>query len=663
MDLQLIALLIWLSFFGTGITGIIALLSNRTLVHRLSTGLLCLSTLIGALASLMFILSGEVSLNLGSIGLFFGNSLELDFLSALFYFIVNLISCIVGVFALSYLPLYAKTYNVRVTDALTAFFIFGMQLVLISSTPISFLAGWEIMSLSSFFLVFADRQPESIKAALFYLIMTHLGAGAILASFMILSGGSLLASFNDMTTISSGLSVGAIGLSFGLALFGFGSKAGLWPFHVWLPEAHPQAPSHISALMSGVMLKLALYGFLRLALFVLAPIPASWCLIIILLGLMSAIYGVLYAVVERDLKRLLAYSSMENLGLIFTMVGVAMLAKAINQPALFVIAIAAAIFHSLAHAIFKSGLFMGAGVIISQIHDRSLEKMGGLANRMPKFSGAMLILIIAAAALPPLSGFVGEWLFLQELVSTINQVTPFQQGVLILVLAAFSFVGGLSVFAMIKMFAMIFLAEPRSSHASHATEPKVGLAGPIAIMAGLSVLSGLLAPMILQAIQFGALTTGNGLRAGLSLTNGQYFPGLIAGLLFATVALAYFFRQLLSNPNFERYYHTWDCGQPITAQMEYTATAFSAPIRFFFRMMLRTTKIVTATPIIATNKWMATREFSLEIRRIWVELIYQPISRGVLYLSTQIRRLQNGVIQFYIALILLALVVTIALTI
>lgn len=663
MDLQLITFLIWFSFFGTGITGIIALLSGQTLVHRLSTGLLCLSTLVGALASLLFIQSGEASLILGSTGLFFGNSLEIDFLSALFYFIVNSISCIVGIFAFSYLPLYSKTYNVSLTNALTAFFIFGMQLVLISSTPISFLAGWEIMSLSSFFLVFADRQPESIKAALFYLIMTHLGAGAILASFMVLSSGSLLASFNDMASISASLSVGAIGLSFGLALFGFGSKAGLWPFHVWLPEAHPQAPSHISALMSGVMLKLALYGFLRLALFVWAPIPASWCLVIILLGLMSAIYGVLYAVVERDLKRLLAYSSMENLGLIFTMVGVALLAKAINQPALFVIAIAAAIFHSLAHAIFKSGLFMGAGVIISQIHDRSLEVMGGLANRMPKFSGAMLILILAAAALPPLSGFVGEWLFLQELVSTINQVTPFQQGVLILILAAFSFVGGLSVFAMIKMFAMIFLAEPRSSHAAHATEPKVGLAGPIAVMAGLSVLAGLLAPMILQAIQFGALTTGTGLRAGLSLTNGQYFPGLIAGLLLATIALGYFFRHLLSNPNFERSYHTWDCGQPITAQMEYTATAFSAPIRFFFRMMLRTNKIVVATPVIATNKWIASREFSLEIRRIWVELIYQPISRGTLFLSTSIRRLQNGVIQFYIALILLALVVTIALTI
>ncbi len=663
MDLQNIAFLIWLSLFGTLTAGLVALFGRQLIAHRLSLGLLSASTLGGAVASLFFILSNEQFLNLGSVGLFFGQALQLDFLSAIFFLIVNLVSCIVALFSLAYLPLYSQTYNVNRTDCLTALFIFGMQFVLLSTTPISFLAGWEVMSLASFFLVFADRKNDSIKAALLYLIMTHLGAGAILGSFMISAQGSLLASFSSMGELSTGLPLGTFGLAFGLALFGFGSKAGLWPFHVWLPEAHPQAPSNISALMSGVMLKMALYGFLRLALFVWAPVPASWALVIVVLGLMSAIYGVLYAVVERDLKRLLAYSSMENLGLIFTMLGVALLARSIEEPQLFVFAIAATLFHALAHAIFKSGLFMGAGTVISQIHDRSLEAMGGLAKRMPKFSGSFLILALSAAALPPLSGFVAEWIFLQEVVNTINYVSPFNQGILILVLAVFAFVGGLAVFAMVKMFALIFLAEPRSEHATHAHEPAAGLGVPVMATAVLSALIGLLAPTILQATHFGAITHGQGLSAAISLSGNSYLPGITAGLLFASMALAFFLRQLLSNPSFERAYHTWDCGQPINAQMEYTATAFSAPIRFFFRLLLRTNKQVSATPVTVTNPWIATKQFNLEIRRIWVELFYQPISRGALFLSTQIRRLQNGVIQFYIALILLALVVTIAFSI
>ncbi|HJV33114.1 MAG TPA: proton-conducting transporter membrane subunit [Patescibacteria group bacterium] len=653
MDPNLLFGGILLSLAGTCAAAVLSLAARGKGGRRLAMLTLAAATGAGAVVSCAALVAPP---ELSAAPSIYGVRLTFDALTAVFFAILNAVACAVSLYAIAYVDRYADVYDVRRLDALTAVFILGMQGVLLAATPLGFLAFWEIMSIGSFFLVMADKQPASLRAALFYLIMTHLGAGAILAGFMLLSGGAPAMGFAGIAAHAQALPSAALSLAFVLMLFGFGSKAGLWPFHVWLPEAHPQAPSHISALMSGVMLKMALYGFLRMLLTVFPPIPAGWTLPIIALGLLSAIFGALYAIVERDIKRLLAYSSIENLGLMFTMVGASLFARAVGQAALANAALAAAVLHAAAHAIFKSGLFMGAGAIVHQLHTRDLESMGGLAKRMPKFSGAMLVLALGAAALPPSAAFMSEWLLLQNVLGAVGSASPFAQGVLIVILSGAAFVGGLAVFAMVKMFGIAFLAQPRGERAARAHEPSLGLAIPVFSMAALTLAVGLGAPYLLKTIGFRSATDGVRLVSG----GGALYPLALALVFAAVAAAAVLARRRFSDAKLERSYHTWDCGQPIDATMEYTATAFSAPMRFFFRPLLRTRKEVKAVPVVGTNPWIARHESVLEVRQIWYELIYAPIARAALFLSTQARRLHSGVIQFYIALIVAALVATLA---
>ena len=491
-----LSLFILLSLFGTILSALIAFISAKGQGHRAVMILLALSTGVGALSSALFLLGGQTQLIVLQSAWLFGTPFVLTTLSALFFFLLNTIACLASVYAIKYVEQYAEIYNVRILDALMAIFVFGMQGVLLSGTPFGFLFFWEVMSLSSFFLVMADKEAASVRSALFYLIMTHLGAGAILAGFMILSGESNFESFTRLAVLAQNLPPATLFGVFLLFLFGFGSKAGLVPFHVWLPEAHPQAPSHISALMSGVMLKMALYGFLVMVFGVLPAAGTTASLIVIALGLLSALYGVIYAVLERDVKRVLAFSSIENMGIIFTMVGVAMFTQAQGLSDFSHVAIGAALLFAVAHAFFKSGLFLGAGVMVHAAHSRSLEVMGGIAKRMPAFSGAMLVLALSAAALPPFSAFMAEWVFIQNIVSNLATMQPLVQGVLVLVLAMMALVGGLALFAMVKFFGIGFLAEPRSEHVAHAHAPELTISLPIYLLAACSVAIGLCAPWI-----------------------------------------------------------------------------------------------------------------------------------------------------------------------
>lgn len=653
-----LSLFILLSLSGTLLSALIAFISAKGQGHRTAMSLLALSTGIGALSSAFFLVNGQTQLVVLQSAWLFGTPFVFTTLSALFFFLLNTIACLASVYAIKYVENYAEIYNVRILDALMAIFVFGMQGVLLSGTPFGFLFFWEVMSLSSFFLVMADKEVASVRAALFYLIMTHLGAGAILAGFMILSGESIFESFTRLAVLAQNLPPATLFGAFLLFLFGFGSKAGLVPFHVWLPEAHPQAPSHISALMSGVMLKMALYGFLVMMFGVLPIAGTTASLIVIALGLLSALYGVIYAVLERDVKRVLAFSSIENMGIIFTMVGVAMFTQAQGLSEFSHVAIGAALLFAIAHAFFKSGLFLGAGVMVHAAHSRSLEVMGGIAKRMPAFSGAMLILALAAAALPPFSAFMAEWVFIQNIVSNLATMQPLVQGVLVLVLVMMALIGGLALFAMVKFFGIGFLAEPRSEHVAHAHAPELTISLPIYLLAACSVAVGLCAPWILKTMHFAEVTNTAEWHTDFALANTTLNPFALFTFLLAVFGLVFVVRRVLSNKQNERSYHTWDCGQPITSGMEYTATAFSAPIRFFSHMITRTKKQVIATPVLGTNKWIASRTFSLGLRQIWYDGLYVPIQNTCIWISTQVRKIQNGVIQFYIALIFIALVVT-----
>ncbi len=591
---------------------------------------------------------------------FFQLPLMLDGLSEIFFFLLNLIGFLAGIYALVYLKLEQVHYDAGETIGKTALFLFGMQGVLLSTNPLTFLFFWEVMSLSSFFLVMADRSEASMKAALTYLVMTHLGAGALFAGFGLLGSESFFITFQNLPSTLSSLSPTILSVSFALFFFGFASKAGLVPFHTWLPEAHPAAPSHISALMSGVMLKMAVYGFLRVMLILLPVAPASWGVVVLALGLLSAIYGVLYAIVERDIKRMLAYSSIENLGLIFVAIGVFMIAASQHLYAIANVGLASAIMLSIAHTIFKSGLFFTAGAIVSQVHTHSLELMGGLAKRMPSLSKAALLLILGAAALPPFAAFIGEWTLLQGMVEALRTDNPLMRLVLLITLILIAFVGGLAVFAMGKLFGIAFLAAPRSELAEKATEPHMLMLIPVWILAALSLIVGIFSPWIFKTIGFGKFVqSSNVVRVG----NTGLEPLVIACIFAICLIASIILRRLFSNRTLERSYHTWDCGQPINAGMEYTATAFSGPIRFFFRGLLRTKKTITSTALLSTNPWVTKKTFSLDVRSFWTERLYQPIATGLLFTSSQLRRIQSGVIQWYIALILLTLILTLAVAI
>jgi hydrogenase-4 component B len=388
MTMNFIAYGIFVYFLGLLFSGGLSLIGGQ---WKKSAQLFVISNAIGFLVGAAYLFNFPTKqLFLASFNWFFQFTPTLNLLSAIFFVLISGVSALVGVYSLRYLELYKETYEPAPTQFLIVLFVFGMQGVLFANNTFVFMLLWEMMSISSFFLVFADRQEKSMKAAFLYFMMTHLGASAILGGFLILGNGSILFELSNISSAWQNLSPTLAALTFLLFLFGFGSKAGLVPFHIWLPEAHPEAPSNVSALMSGLMLKVAVYGFIKVA-FAFVGLPSWAGLVVIVLGLLSAVVGVIQAVVERDLKRVFAFSSIENMGIIFTMIGCSLYLLAqsggeTSAVAISNIILVFAIIHSANHAFFKTGLFLSSGIVINRFHSRSLEFMGGLAKIMPVFS-------------------------------------------------------------------------------------------------------------------------------------------------------------------------------------------------------------------------------------------------------------------------------------
>jgi hydrogenase-4 component B len=676
MSNELLAWSLLISLCGSLLSGLLALLPIAR-AHRLSHGVLALSTIFGAFAAIMVAtgdgtpvllpasLSGAVEAGASPKvwPLFYGMVFGLDRFSAIFYSLITVVAGIVAVYAIPYLEAYADTYNLRSVSFLTAVFVFGMQGVVLSTNIIGFVTFWMIMVATSFFLVLADGSEASRKAGFLYLIMAHLGAGAITAGWFLLSGGALLSDFSLLAMVTPQLPQTTLHIASVLLLLGFGSGAGLAPFHAWLPEASAQSPSPVSALMSGLMLNVAVYGFLRVLLFMLPGVPGWFVATIIILGIISAVIGVQYAVLERDLKRLLAYSSMQHTGLLFCMLGVGLLAGREGNIDLTQAALYAVLFLVVAHGIFKPGLFLGAGTLIARLRTCDLEVMGGLGKRMPKLSLAVCVLVVTAAALPPFAPFVAQWTFWQAMVGALPDATPILKVTLVCALSFMAFVAGLSVFAMVKLYAFVFLAQPRSEAAEQAQEPSGLWLWPVAGLAILGTILGVLAPRVLSALGAGALTPvpeapAAAVKAAIVTGGGSLMPLAVGLAMFGLGVGLYLLRSLITNVEFERRISTWNGGQPLTPRMEYTSTGFSAPIRFFFRFISRSQKLVTATPVISSNPWIASRSMILDDRRVWYERFYRPLGWLLHKGSAVASRIQNGSIQFYVTLILLALLTT-----
>jgi hydrogenase-4 component B len=662
MTINFIAYAVFAYFLGLIFSAGFALLGKQ---WKKSIQLFVLSNLVGFVAGVSFLLNfSSRQIILARVDWFFHFLPTLNLLSAIFFTFISLVSALVGIYSFRYLELYKETYNPALTQFLIVVFVFGMQGVLFASNSFSFLLLWEVMSISSFFLVFADGKEQSLKAAFFYFVMTHLGASAILGGFLILGNGSILFDFANLTAAWQNLAPALQATTFLLFLFGFGSKAGLVPFHVWLPEAHPEAPSNVSALMSGLMLKVAVYGFIRVV-FAFAGLPSWAGLTVIALGLLSGIVGGLHAAVERDLKRAFAFSSIENLGIIFTMLGTCLYLLAQNAGSS-VIAISNlilvfAIFHAINHAFFKTALFLASGVAINRFHSRSLEVMGGLAKIMPFFSLAFLLAILGSLPMPPFGTFFGEWGFIQSVITLLHDAKLGTEVaiVLVAVLALLGLIGGLATFAMVKVFGISMLGLARNKHVDASDEKKDWLLSlPIMGLALTVATLGFFAKPLIEFLNFKAnlLTSGVIVRSyvsGNQLSSMVVF--LVPAFLLAGIYLLYvFFKKEIA----ERSYQTWDCGQPINETMEYSATAFSAPIRFFFLQLIKRSKKMQSKPVVETNPWIRNYTFALSFNSIWKDALYQPIIFILKFIAERVKVLQGGRIQYYLLFVLGTLIVT-----
>ena len=544
-------------------------------------------------------------------------------------------------------------------------FLASMGLVLLADDAYAFMVAWETMALSSYFLVTTQHRIAEIRSAGFlYLLIAHVGAGAILLAFGVLQGGSWHFTFDAMR--SARLPAPWAATAFLLALFGFGAKAGLVPLHVWLPEAHPAAPSPVSALMSGVMLKTAVYGMLRITFDLLGHPLWWWGLIPLGIGLLSAVFGVVFAAAQTDMKRLLAYSSIDNIGVMFAGIGLAIVFAGSGMGALAMLALIAVLYHALNHVFMKSLLFLGTGAVLHATGERNLGRLGGLIHGMPWVAWLTLIGALAIAGLPPLNGFVSEWLLLQAFLFAhevphpfINMLLP--MGAALLVLAA-----ALAGYVMVKFFGVIFLGQPRE--AKLATAQDAGLLERLGLLwlAAGCVLLGLLPAQLVPLLNLVArqFALGGELPANASWWHltpipnraSSYAPLIVLLTMVAVILLTALGVRLLYRRRVRRA-APWDCGFARSdARMQDTAEGFGQPIRHIFQPFFALQRELPDPFDRAPHYRVVIAD------RLWAGL-YLPIGRLVQVVAAACARLQQGRIGVYLLYSFVTLVALLALVI
>lgn len=587
--------------------------------------------------------------------------IRLDPLSGFFLCVLGLPLIAVSLYGPGYvLEFEHGHYSLSALGLFTGLFVAGMELVLLADDAFVFMIAWELMSVASYFLVvFQHEHAANRHAGFLYLLMAEIGALAIILAFGVVAGFGGGLTFDAFR--GAPLSPTWASIAFALALLGFGMKAGLVPLHAWLPEAHPVAPSHISALMSGVMLKIAVYGFIRFCFDLLNQIHWQWGVAVLIVGSATAVLGILYALQQQNMKRLLAYSSVENIGIIFTALGLALIFLSSDQTELGTLGLVAALLHCLNHALFKSLLFLGAGIILHQTHEHSLEKMGGLIHCMPKLSGIFLVGTLSIAALPPLNGFVSEWLIFQ----TALQAGSLESGVLRSLIptasAVLALTSALAATCFVKLYGVSFQGLPRSQHVAHANEVKHRgmLAGP-ALLAICCVLIGILPTPIIN--DFDGLTQqliGSELPnisvlgwfwlTPVSPETASYAPSLVLIGTLAVGWLCYYllYRRTGLEP---RRAAPWDCGfGGLTARMQYTSGAFSMPIRRIFQPVYDIHETLEEQKEGPARTRVRALRYQFQIPDPAWEILYEPTGHAVLRLARWAGRLQTGNIRTYLA--------------
>ncbi len=637
------------------------------LAAALAAGALALHVLLGAL--------GPVDLSLPRLFPFAEQSLHVDGLAAYFLLVIALVTAAAAVYGPTYLGDHAAAPGVQ-TLALAAF-VGCMALVCCAGDALTFLLGWEGMTLASYVLVVSDvRDEQNARAGLVYLVMAHAGTAALLVLFALLVERAGAFGFPALRAAARDLGPGLRPALFLLGVAGCGAKAGVVPLHVWLPRAHPAAPSHASALMSGVMLKVALYGLFRLGFDLLAPaagpLPPACGWTLLVLGTVSALVGVLLALQQHDLKRLLAFHSVENGGIILMGAGLALLLDdGYGGVPLATLALAAALYHTLNHAAFKGLLFLGAGSVLRGTHERNLEQLGGLARRMPWTAWLFLLGAAAISALPPLNGFVSEWLTFQGLIlggARLRGASGLLAGV---AASALALTGGLAAACFVKAFGVTFLGRPRTERAARATESPAPMILGMLLLAATCVGLGVLPGHALRLLDrptaellggpgaSGVVTAEGPLVLSAGPEGTSVSLGAAAALLVVATLLA---AGLLAWPRRapRRLAPTWTCGMTPTSRFDYTGTAFAKPIRRIFSAVYQTHREVVreagASPFV-----LRRLRYEGEVFDLSETVIYSRLKRWATEGAQAIRARSTGRIHGYVGYVLVTLVVTLLL--
>ena len=587
--------------------------------------------------------------------------LRRDALSSLFLFLLGAAAAGISVFAAGY---FRKGHGTSAGLLCLQYHLFlaSMGFVVLADDAYAFMVAWETMALSSYFLVTTQHSLGEIRRAGFlYLLIAHVGALAILLAFGVMQGGSWQFTFDAMR--AAHLTPVWATAAFLLALFGFGAKAGLVPLHVWLPEAHPAAPSPVSALMSGVMLKTAVYGVLRVTFDLLGAPQWWWGVLVVCVGLFSALYAVVFAAAQTDMKRLLAWSSIENVGIIFTALGLAMVFHGVGMSGLAALALIAALYHALNHAFMKSLLFCGTGAVLHSTGERNLGRLGGLIHRMPWVAWLSLIGALALAGLPPLNGFVSEWLLLQAFLFAHQVPETFINMLLPLGAALVALAAALAAYVMVKFFGVIFLGQPRETTLLHAHD-----AGVLERIGLLWLALGCITLGLIPTQVVGEMRTVVRQLAHVDLPNPtapwwllEPLPGRLASYSGLVLLLAVTAVVLLTLLGVRLFYHQrvrraapWDCGfVRLDARMQDTAEGFGQPIRHIFEPFFAMKRELPSPFDRAPRYRVSIAD------RIWQRL-YEPLGSLVQRVADAFAVLQQGRIATYLLYSFVTLVALLA---
>jgi formate hydrogenlyase subunit 3/multisubunit Na+/H+ antiporter MnhD subunit len=589
-----------------------------------------------------------------------GIHLAIDRLSAYFLLPVFGVSALAGLYGRSYLSRHRESANSAGSwfhlNVLTA----AMALVVVARDGLLFLLAWEIMALAPFFLVIFDDQREATRhAAWIYLAAAHLGTAFLLVLFVLLGSLAGTSDFDGFAQVLRGHPA-LCSTIFVLALIGFGSKAGIVPAHVWLPEAHPAAPSHASALMSGAMIKIGIYGLVRMLTLLGAPQP-WWGWTLLVAGAASGVLGVLYALAQHDLKRLLAYHSVENIGIILIGIGVGVLGLSYDVPALAALGFAAGLLHVVNHAIFKALLFLGAGAVQHATHTVELEELGGLLRRMPWTGVCFLLGSAAIVGLPPLNGFISEFLLIYAgYTSLLLPTATAVAGLTILV--AMGLISGLAAACFAKAFGVVFLGIPRSDEAENAYEAAWPMTAAMAIPALLCIVIGFAGPLVIPALA-PIVAEASGLpmvQAASALaplaTAFEMATILFAGLVGLTTCFWGWRRWRLARAGVRRA-PVWGCGfRHPTPRMQYTASSFAQPLVTQFRLLIANREALAA-PL---GYFPTTASFTSDSGDPFIRLLFVPTFRWFRRLATRLNVIQHGHIHVYVLYIAATLIALLA---